>query len=67
MKTKESVRSGKITAQEAYDKLLPLVGEQFADELPTLVWLKNLISGRKIQPKVTRQEKKEKFKKKFSR
>ena len=67
MKTKENVRSGKITAQEAYDKLLPLVGEQFADELPTLVWLKNLINGRKIQPKVTRQEKKEKFKKKFNR
>jgi hypothetical protein len=67
MKTKENVRSGKITAQEAYDKLLPLVGEQFADELPTLVWLKNLIGGRKIQPKVTRQEKKEKFKKKFNR
>ena len=67
MKTKENVRSGKVTAQEAYDKLLPLVGEQFADELPTLVWLKNLIGGRKIQPKVTRQEKKEKFRKKFNR
>ena len=67
MKTKENVRSGKITAQEAYNKLLPLVGEQFADELPTLVWLKNLIDGRKIQPKVTRQEKKEKFRKKFNR
>ena len=67
MNTKQNVRSGKITAQEAYDKLLPLVGEQFADELPTLVWLKNLINGRKIQPKVTRQEKKEKFRKKFNR
>jgi hypothetical protein len=67
MKTKESVRSGKITAHEAYDKLLPLVGEQFADELPTLIWLKNLINGRKIQPKVTRQEKKQIFKKKFKR
>ncbi|NBP57586.1 hypothetical protein EBU71_13825 [bacterium] len=60
MKTKENVRSGKITAQEAYDKLFLLVGEQFADELPTLVWLKNLIGGRKIQPK---QENKEAFKK----
>jgi len=67
MKTKENVRSGKITAQEAYDKLLPLVGEQFSDELPTLVWLKNLIGGRKIQPKVSRQEKKENFRKKFQR
>ena len=67
MNTKQNVKSGKITAQEAYDKLLPLVGEQFADELPTLVWLKNLINGRKIQPKVTRQEKKEKFRKKFNR
>jgi len=67
MKTKESVRSGKISAQEAYNKLLPLVGEQFADELPTLIWLKNLISGRKIQPKITRQEKKENFRKKFNR
>lgn len=67
MKTKENVRSGKITAQEAYNKLLPLVGEQFADELPTLVWLKNLIGGRKVQPKVSRQEKKEKFKKKYNR
>ena len=67
MKTKENVKSGKITAQEAYNKLLPLVGEQFADELPTLVWLKNLIGGRKIQPKVTRQEKKENFRKKFQR
>jgi hypothetical protein len=67
MNTKENVRSGKITAQEAYDKLLPLVGEEFADELPTLVWLKNLIGGRKIQPKVTRQDKKEKFRKKFNR
>ena len=67
MKTKENVKSGKTTAQEAYEKLLPLVGEQFADELPTLVWLKNLIGGRKIQPKVTRQEKKENFRKKFQR
>jgi hypothetical protein len=67
MKTKENVRSGKITAQEAYEKLLPLVGEQFADELPTLVWLRNLIGGRKIQPKATRQEKKENFRKKFQR
>lgn len=63
MKTKENVRNGKITAQEAYSKLLPLVGEQFASELPTLVWLKNLIDGRKIQPKITRQEKKQEFRK----
>lgn len=67
MKTKENVRSGKITAQEAYNKLLTLVGEQFADVVPTLVWLKNLIDGRKIQSKTTRQEKKENFKKKFNR
>jgi len=67
MKTKENVRSGKITAQEAYDKLLPPVGEPFTDDLPTLIWLKNLIGGRKIQPKVTRQEKKENFRKKFQR
>jgi len=67
MKTKQNVKSGKISAQEAYDKLYPLVGEQFADELPTLVWLKNLINGRKIQPKAIRQEKKENFRKKFKR
>jgi len=67
MKTKESVRSGKISAQEAYNKLLPLIGEQFADKLPTLIWLKNLINGRKIQPKITRQEKKENFRKKFQK
>lgn len=67
MKTKESVRSGKISAQEAYNKLLPLIGEQFANELPTLIWLKNLINGRKIQPKITRQEKKENFRKKFQK
>lgn len=67
MKTKENVRSGKITAQEAYNKLLPLVGEQFANVLPTLIWLKNLIDGRKIQPKVSRQEKKEQFRKKFNK
>ena len=67
MKTKENVRSGKITAQEAYEKLLPLVGEQFADELPTLVWLRNLIGGRKIQSKITRQEKKENFRKNFQK
>ena len=67
MNTKQNVKSGKISAQEAYDKLLPLVGEQFADELPTLVWLKNLINGSKIQPKVTRQEKKQKFRNKFKR
>lgn len=63
MKTKENVRNGKTTAQEAYNKLLPLVGEQFASKLPTLVWLKNLIDGRKIQPKIIRQEKKQEFRK----
>jgi len=67
MNTKQNVKSGKISAQEAYDKLFAVVGEQFANELPTLIWLKNLINGRKIQPKVTRQEKKEKFRKKFER
>lgn len=67
MKTKESVRNGKVSPQEAYNKLLPLVGEQFADELPTLIWLKNLINGKKIQQKITRQEKKESFRKKFNK
>ena len=67
MKTKENVRNGTISAQEAYNKLYPLVGEQFADELPTLVWLKNIINGRKIQPKASRQEKKENFRKKFNK
>ena len=67
MKTKENVRNGTISAQEAYNKLYPLVGEQFGDELPTLVWLKNIIDGRKIQPKVSRQEKKENFRKKFNK
>ena len=67
MNTKQNVKSGKISAQEAYNKLLPLVGEQFAKKLPTLVWLKNLINGRKVQPKVSRQEKKENFRKKFNK
>jgi len=53
MKTKENVKNKKISAQEAYDKLLSIIGEQFADQLPTLIWLKNLINGRKIQSKVS--------------
>lgn len=67
MKTKENVRSGKVSAQEAYDKLFSLVDERFAKKLPTLIWLKNLINGRKVQPKVSRQEKKETFNKKFNK
>jgi len=68
LQTKQSVKSKKITAKEAYDRLLPLVGESYAKSLPTMIWLDNLINGRKIvEDKVSRQDRKEAFKKKFKK
>lgn len=49
-KTKESVRNNKLSAQEAYNKLYPIIGEKYAKYVPTLKWLKNIINGRKINP-----------------
>lgn len=48
MKTKQNVKTGKISPKDAYNTLYPLVGETYAKYLPTLKWLKNLIEGRKI-------------------
>jgi hypothetical protein len=68
LKTKESVRNKKITAKQAYDRLLPLVGEKYAKSLPTMRWLNNLIHGRVIkEDKQSRQERKEAFRKKFKK
>lgn len=68
LQTKQSVKSKKISAKEAYDRLLPLVGESYAKSLPTMIWLNNLINGRKIvEDKVSRQDRKEAFKKKFKK
>jgi len=68
LQTKQSVKSKKITAKEAYDRLLPLVGESYAKSLPTMIWLNNLINGRKIvEDKVSRQERKQAFKNKFKK
>lgn len=68
LQTKQSVKSKKISAKEAYDRLLPLVGERYAKSLPTMRWLNNLINGRIItEDKVSRQERKEAFRKKFKK
>jgi len=62
--TKQNVKKGNIKAKEAYDKLYPLVGEQFVHLVPTMRWLKNLVEGRKIVQKTNnKQEKKLDFKK----
>lgn len=68
LQTKQSVKSKKITAKEAYDRLLPLVGEAYSKSLPTMIWLNNLINGRKItEDKASRQERKQAFRKKFKK
>ncbi len=68
LQTKQSVKSKKITAKEAYDRLFPLIGETYEKTLPTMRWLNNLINGRTIkEDKVSRQEKKEVFRKKFKK
>jgi len=68
LQTKQSVKSKKISAKEAYDRLYPLVGEAYAKSLPTMIWLNNLINGRTIsEDKVSRQERKEAFRKKFKK
>jgi len=68
LQTKQSVKSKKITAKEAYDRLLPLVGQAYAKSLPTMRWLNNIINGKVIiEDKQTRQERKEVFRKKFKK
>lgn len=65
LQTKQSVKNKKITPQQAYDKLFPLVGETYSKSLPTMIWLNNLIHGRAIkEDKQSRQERKEAFRKK---
>jgi len=68
LRTKQSVKLKKITPKEAYDRLLPLVGESYAKSLPTMRWLNNLINGKIIkEDKISRQERKEAFRKKFKK
>ena len=68
LQTKQSVKNKSLTPKQAYDRLLPLVGEAYADLLPTMIWLNNRINGIKsIQNSPTRQEKKEAFRKKFKK
>jgi len=68
LQTKQSVRLNKITAKEAYNRLLPLVGEAYAKSLPTMIWLNNLINGKVTrEDKASRQDRKQAFRKKFKK
>lgn len=68
LQTKQSVKSKKITAKQAYERLFPLVGETYAESLPTMRWLNNLVKGRTLtEDKISRQERKEAFRKKFKK
>ena len=68
LQTKQSVKNKKITARQAYDRLLPLVGEKYAKFLPTMRWLNNIINGKTItEDNVSRQQRKEAFRKKFKK
>ena len=68
LQTKQSVKNKKITARQAYDRLLPLVGERYAKSLPTMRWLNNIINGKTIaEDRVSRQQRKEAFRKKFKK
>ena len=68
LQTKQSVKSKKISAKEAYDRLLPLIGEAYAKSLPTIRWLNNLINGKVIrEDKTSRQDRKEAFRKNFKK
>jgi len=68
LQTKQSVKSKKISAKEAYDRLLPLVGEKYSKSLPTMRWLNNLIHGKSIkEDKISRQDRKQAFRKKFKK
>lgn len=68
LQTKQSVKSKKLTAKQAYDKLLPLVGEIYSKSLPTMRWLNNLINGKVVrEDKQSRQDRKEAFRKKFKK
>jgi len=63
--TKQNVKNKKVSAKDAYDRLYPLVGEEYSRILPTMRWLKNLVEGRKIvQQTNSAQNKKLDFKKK---
>ena len=57
LKTKQNVKNKVLSAQQAYDKLYPLVGEKYSKLVPTMRWLKNLINGRQIvhKDKITKQ------------
>lgn len=48
LKTKQNVKNKILSAQQAYDKLYPLVGEKYSRLVPTMRWLKSLIDGRQI-------------------
>ena len=68
LQTKQSVKSKKIPAKEAYDRLYPLVGDRYANDLPTMIWLNNLINGKIVrEDKISRQERKQAFNKKFKK
>jgi len=63
--TKQNVKNKKVSAKDAYDRLYPLVGEEYSRILPTMRWLKNLVEGRKIvQQTNSAQNKKLDFKNK---
>jgi len=57
LKTKQNVKNKTLSAQQAYDKLYPLVGEKYHKLVPTMRWLQNLVNGRRIveKNKVTKQ------------
>ena len=68
LQTKQSVKSKKLTPKQAYDRLLPLVGETYSKSLPTMRWLNNLINGKVIrEDRASRQDRKEAFRKKFKK
>ena len=68
LQTKQAVKAKKISAKEAYDKLFPLVGERYSKLLPTMRWLNNLINGKVTrEDKISRQDRKEAFRKKFKK
>lgn len=59
LKTKELVKLKKISPKEAYDRLLPLVGNVYSTCLPTMIWLNNIINNKNTNTKITKQEKKQ--------
>ena len=68
LQTKQSVKSKKLTPKQAYDRLLPLVGEAYSKSLPTMRWLNNLINGKVVREDgQSRKDRKEAFRKKFKK